>query len=411
MSKHEAPGVYIEEVSAFPPPIVEVDSAVPAFVAQSAYYPIYFALQMFFDNRGRRCYVASVGAYSTSSPLTPDLAALTQGLTALALEEDVTLIAVPEAPWLSVTDYTTLAATVLEQCRERRDRFAIFDLFDGANPNVDLPAARACFPDGRESMYGAVYYPDLGTTLTLPYVETPAADGKRMTSNASVRLNGSAPIDVASLAGASQTQYDTAVAAVRGYRLTIPPSGAIAGVYVANDAAHGVWQAPANAPLASVFAPVVMLTSRQAERLGVDPSGGKSVNTIRAFPGKGTLVWGARTLAGNDAEWKYVPVRRFLTVIEQSITRSTRWAVFEPNNANTWVRIRGVIENYLTVKWRDGALMGTTPREAFFVRCGLGDTMTVQDISDGRLIVDIGVAPARPAEFVVIRISHQVQAA
>jgi phage tail sheath protein FI len=85
--------------------------------------------------------------------------------------------------------------------------------------------------------------------------------------------------------------------------------------------------------------------------------------------------------------------------------------VFEPNDVSTWVRIRGVIENYLTVKWRDGALMGTTSREAFFVRCGLGDTMTAQDISDGLLIVDIGVAPARPAEFVVIRISHQVQAA
>jgi hypothetical protein len=121
------------------------------------------------------------------------------------------------------------------------------------------------------------------------------------------------------------------------------------------------------------------------------------------------MVWGARTLAGNDNEWRYVPVRRFFNMVEESVKKSTYWAVFEPNDANTWVKVRGMIDNYLVQKWRDGALAGATPKDAFFVKCGLGVTMSAQDILEGRMIVEIGLAVVRPAEFIILKFMHKMQ--
>ncbi len=143
--------------------------------------------------------------------------------------------------------------------------------------------------------------------------------------------------------------------------------------------------------------------------MNVDVNAGKSVNAIRSFSGKGILVWGARTLAGNDNEWRYISVRRFFNMVEESIKKSTYWAVFEPNDANTWVKVKGMIENYLTQKWRDGALAGAIPDEAFFVKVGLGLTMTAQDILEGRMNVEIGMAAVRPAEFIILKFSHKMQ--
>jgi phage tail sheath protein FI len=189
----------------------------------------------------------------------------------------------------------------------------------------------------------------------------------------------------------------------------IPPSGAIAGVYAMVDNQRGVWKAPANVSLSNVIAPVHNFDTDETDGLNVDANAGKSINAIRAFSGKGTLVWGARTLAGNDNEWRYVSVRRFFNMVEESVKKSTNWAVFEPNDANTWVKVRGMIENYLTQKWREGALAGATTKEAFFVRCGLGTTMSAQDILEGRMNVEIGMAVVRPAEFIVLKFSHKLQ--
>lgn len=195
-----------------------------------------------------------------------------------------------------------------------------------------------------------------------------------------------------------------------GSTLTLcPPSGAIAGIYALVDNQRGVWKAPANVSLNGVIAPAASFTTSETDALNVDATGGKSINAIRAFVGKGTLVWGARTLAGNDNEWRYVSVRRFFNMVEESIKKSTYWAVFEPNDANTWVKVRGMIENYLTQKWREGALAGATPRDAFFVRCGLGVTMNAQDILEGRMNVEIGMAVVRPAEFIILKFSHKLQ--
>jgi hypothetical protein len=137
-------------------------------------------------------------------------------------------------------------------------------------------------------------------------------------------------------------------------------------------------------------------------------STGKSVNAIRSFTGKGVLVWGARTLAGNDNEWRYISVRRFYNMVEESVKKATEPFVFEPNDKNTWVKVKAMIENYLVLKWRDGALMGAKPEEAFFVHVGLGETMTALDIFEGRMIIEIGMAVVRPAEFIILRFSHKM---
>ena len=139
----------------------------------------------------------------------------------------------------------------------------------------------------------------------------------------------------------------------------------------------------------------------------MDVTAGKSVNAIRAFTGKGTLVWGARTLAGNDNEWRYVNVRRFFIFVEESVKKAIEPFVFEANDANTWVRVQAMIENFLTL-WRQGALQGVKPEHAFYVAVGLGKTMTALDILEGRMIVEMGMAVVRPAEFIILRFSHKM---
>lgn len=188
----------------------------------------------------------------------------------------------------------------------------------------------------------------------------------------------------------------------------LPIGGAVAGVYAAVDRTRGVWKAPANVSLADVIGSAVKINDEVQANLNVTTTG-KSVNAIRVFTGKGTLVWGARTLAGNDNEWRYVSVRRFFNMAEESIKKSTEAFVFEPNDANTWVRVRAMIENFLTIQWRQGALAGATPSQAFFVKVGLGETMTAQDILEGRMIIEIGMAVVRPAEFIIVKFAHKMQ--
>jgi len=207
----------------------------------------------------------------------------------------------------------------------------------------------------------------------------------------------------------SSSVYANIKEAIKREGIIVPPSGAIAGVYASIDGTRGVWKAPANVSLNTVIEPVVAIDNNTQDDLNVDVSAGKSINAIRTFTGKGTLVWGARTLAGNDNEWRYISVRRFFIMVEESAKKSTEPFVFEPNDANTWAKVRGMLENYLLILWRQGALAGAKPEHAFFVKCGLGQTMTAQDILEGKLIVEIGMAAVRPAEFIILRFSHKLQ--
>ena len=158
-----------------------------------------------------------------------------------------------------------------------------------------------------------------------------------------------------------------------------------------------------------MLGPTKKITNDQQNDLNVDATSGKSINAIRSFAGKGTLVWGARTLAGNDNEWRYIPVRRLFILVEESLKKSTAFAVFEPNTPTTWLKVRGLIDSYLYGLWQQGALAGGTQDQAYFINVGLGQTMTEQDILEGRMIVEIGLAAVRPAEFIILKFSHKLQ--
>lgn len=203
--------------------------------------------------------------------------------------------------------------------------------------------------------------------------------------------------------------YQGILSAIKKKGIVLPPSSAIAGIYAIVDRDRGVWKAPANVSLTAVKGPAVNITQEDQEGMNVDTVAGKSINAIRAFTGRGTLVWGARTLAGNDNEWRYINVRRFFIMVEESVKKATEPFVFESNDANTWVKIRAMIENFLFLQWRAGALAGAKQDDAYYVRIGLGQTMTSQDILDGYMLVEIGLAVVRPAEFIVLKFSHKMQ--
>ncbi len=210
---------------------------------------------------------------------------------------------------------------------------------------------------------------------------------------------------------ANTAVYNAVKTALSAELVTLPPSAAMAGIYARVDRQRGVWKAPANESVSAVIKPTEKISHEDQEGLNVDPNAGKSINAIRQFAGKGTLVWGARTLAGNDNEWRYVPVRRLFSVIEESTKKASSFAVFEPNDATTWLKVKGMIEAYLYGLWEQGALAGPSPDAAYFVNVGLGKTMTAQDVLEGRMIVEIGIAAVRPAEFIIIRFSHKIQEA
>ena len=202
--------------------------------------------------------------------------------------------------------------------------------------------------------------------------------------------------------------YKTILTGIQNTNTTVPPSGAVAGIYAYVDRTRGVWKAPANVSISGCIGPENTFTASELDALNIDVNSGKSINAIRSFTGKGTLVFGARTLAGNDNEWRYVSVRRFFNFVEESVKKATEQFVFEPNDANTWVKVQAMIENFLTTLWRQGALQGIKPEHAFYVAVGLGKTMTPLDILEGRMIIEIGMAAVRPAEFIILKFSHKM---
>jgi phage tail sheath protein FI len=228
-------------------------------------------------------------------------------------------------------------------------------------------------------------------------------------ASAEAGLTPAAATILSSLKTSNTAQYNQIKSALSQQRITLPPSAAIAGIYASVDRDRGVWKAPANVPLAAVIGPVIKISQRDQDNMNIDENTGKSVNAIRAFAGKGTLVWGARTLAGNDNEWRYVSVRRLFIMIEESSQKATSFAVFEPNDATTWLKVKAMIESYLYGLWQQGALAGATPEDAYFVDVGLGKTMRSQDVLEGRMIVKIGVAAVRPAEFIILTFMHKLQ--
>ncbi len=477
-STFKTPGVYIREISKFPPSVAQVETAIPGFIGFTEkakkkkdndlhleptritslleffdYYGgpdkqdgievtledntsiptdvlataelddaarstnlLYHAMQSFLDNGCGPCYIISVGNFDRSNDLTGsgipaitgDLDRFKLGLEAGKLIDEITLYVFPEAVLgLGDSEYNNLVGAALDQCVELQDRFTIMDVkTTEEKPHIDAASFRNTIQIVQvdKLKYGASYYPDLDTIYDYAYDEddlniTDARQESDDTGDTSMP-------DFASLDSVTQNKVKLAVANIP---CKLPPSPIMAGIYAKVDSTRGVWKAPANVGVAGVIAPTKKINDLTQGDLNVDVTAGKSINAIRTFIGKGSLVWGARTLAGNDNEWRYVSVRRFFNMAEESIKKATGQFVFEPNDANTWVKVRAMIENFLITQWSAGALAGATPDDAFYVKVGLNETMSALDILEGRMIVEIGMAVVRPAEFIILKFSHKMQ--
>jgi hypothetical protein len=207
---------------------------------------------------------------------------------------------------------------------------------------------------------------------------------------------------------ATSPTYCSILEEIRSMMNLLPSAAALAGIYTMVDNNRGVWKSPANVSLNAVIKPAVEISHEEQDNLNVHVSG-KSINAIRTFSGVGTLVWGARTLDGNSLDWQYINVRRTIIMLEQSIKLALRSYVFEPNDANTWITVKSMIVNFLTEKWKQGALAGSSPEDAFDVQIGLGSTMTGLDILQGKMLVSVKLAIVRPAEFIVVTFQQQMQ--
>ncbi len=397
--------------------------AVKASLPAPSIHTMYYHMQLYFSNGGGPCYIVSVGLDSVASDTPPTTAPapivdteLLAGLDALRAYDEPTLIVFPQGSRVSDEHKRyDLYKAALKQAADLGDRFVIMDAPVDAAGKPD-PGFRGGIGNNNLK-YGAAYFPELRTALPYLYDEaTLKVSYRRTTNDEDFDDAAGTPAQPDETVGnkvfsdfAARTDIQAAIRAEMDKlpRLTLPPSAAIAGIYAYVDSTSGVWKAPANVSLARVVEPSVRITDAEQDDMNVHDTG-KSINAIRAFTGKGTLVWGARTLAGNDNEWRYVPVRRFFNMVEESSKKATQPFVFEPNDANTWVKVQGMLENFLTTLWRQGALQGAKPEHAFYVAVGLNKTMTAPDILEGRMIVEIGMAVVRPAEFIILRFSHRM---
>lgn len=403
-------------------------------------YTLYYHMLLFYANGGGPCYIVSVGDYHTK----PDSQAITDALDLLVKEQEPTLIVAPEAINFRQDECANIQTAILAHCGQvTQNRFAILDIWNG----IDLSNQGKSVEDFREKIgsnhlaYCASYFPWLNTSvITDKYLSMDNLDWDLF--NLANKSDTNWPDTIKTVirkyddkierekAGTDEKKkkenidklkaelhailaqnwgvYKNILAAIKARMNLLPPSGAMAGIYTMVDNSRGVWKAPANLSINNVVAPTCNLTNAEQENLNV-PLTGKAVNAIRTFIGEGIKIWGARTMDGNSLDWRYINVRRTMIFLEESIKNAARAYVFEPNDAGTWVTMRGMIENFLKSVWKRGGLAGATPEDAFSVHIGLGDTMTPEDILEGILRITVLVAITRPAEFIEITFQQQMQ--
>lgn len=469
MLRYKYPGVYIEEVSLFQTPIQPVATAIPAFIGYTqkgggtptritsiqefeqnfggpfhnlpafivdertgtvapespipstpAYY-LYYQLQMYFANGGDACYIVSAGSFlkSNQAALSDHLHALDR----LKEADEPELVVFTDARAISDSGaYHRLMNRAFDHCAEHGGRFTICDVRPpvqpAPNPVLDAATHFRSNIESPNTSYGAAYFPDIETTLTHHFKEQEVSVKHLQNHRISVLrypveiLERTPSLKQESLYDASGGRYRDAyhkiVKRIRSVKLELPPSAAVAGIYRRSDRERGVWKSPANIALQKASRPIVPITNSEQRKLNTDLSG-ISINAIRHFPSKGTVVWGARTLDGSSNEWKYIAVRRCCNMVQASVEKGMQAFVFEPNNVAIWQKVRSTIENFLNTLWRQGAFAGNRQAEAYYVKAGLGQTMTQDDIKEGRMSVELGMALIRPAEFIILRFSQKMR--
>lgn len=430
MANYQAPGVYVQEVPSGTRPIGQVSTSIAAFVGvapdTSAHLhearvldnwtqfvdqfvgkategsPLSNAVFGFFSNGGSRCYVVNVGKGGSLT----GTAGRPAGLTLLEAIDDISMVAAPG--YTDAEAYAALQAHVEHPLRQ--DRMAILDTVETVDdvgvltraatsgvPDTDSDsdggAGESGVPDGDAAGSGGT---ESGAPKPAPGPPAPAsapASGRRTTGEDAQ----GAP---QSPGGYTALYYPWIVMVdpVSGKKVTQPPSGHIAGVWARVDATRGVHKAPANEPVQGALDLVRRVSRGEQEVL--NPAG---VNCIRYFPGEGIRIWGARTKAAEASEYRYINVRRLTNMIKESVAEGTRWVVFEPNDHTLWKSIRRDVGAFLTNVWRDGALLGTTPQQAFYVKCDEeNNPASVRDA--GQVVTEIGIAPVKPAEFVIFKL-------
>ncbi|MFD7641772.1 phage tail sheath family protein [Kitasatospora sp. NPDC059795] len=329
--------------------------------------PLAEAVHGFFANGGGACYV--VGFTGPQDAVPPEaLKGNTEarsGLAGLETVPEVTMVAVPslwdmtadvsaekEAPAPDHAAGVDRMNEVVRHCTEQRNRLAILDPPPGLTPaQVGAFADTLASPDTDDAAFTTLYY---------PWITVPGVDAVER---------------------------------------TVPPCGHLAGVWARTDAERGIFKAPANQNLRGALGIETVLTDDEHGELNA-----KGVNCLRVFPDRGLLVWGARTRS-TTRDWRYLNVRRLVSYLSDSIRQSSTWAVFEPNDERLWATLRHSVSSFLTDQWRQGALVGRTPDEAFYVICDATNN-TTETTADGKVVCDIGVAPVRPAEFVHFTITQ-----
>lgn len=411
MTIPSAPGVYVQEVPGGARPIGSVGTSTAAFVGaapdDSARVneavavnswtqfvhtfasdategnALTHAVYGFFENGGGRCYVVNV-------PEGAQLAGAGRQRGGLRVLEAIDEVAIVAAPGHTGPDAWE---ALLGHCEKLEDRVAICDLAADVDDVEALTrVGRSGAPPSSRRRSGTDAPSEEGSDESTegaddasPPADTGSDDGLRPRQSAY---------------GAAYFPHVVIRDPFSGSSVATPPSGHIAGVWARTDLTRGVHKAPANEPLRGATDLTYSVTREEQSIL--NPAG---INCVRFFPGEGILVWGARTLDAEASEWRYLPVRRLFNMLKESIGNGTRWIVFEPNDYMLWRSIRRDISAFLTRVWRDGALFGRTPEEAFFVKC---DAETnPQEVRDaGQVVAIIGVAPVKPAEFVVFKLSQ-----
>lgn len=364
MLPYQSPGVYKEDL--YPVPASEFLTGVPVFLGSAekgdlesvvklthwqqftesfgkvlAGSYLSYAVRGFFENGGLLCYVIRLADASMSE--------LERGLELQAPVEEIDLVCTPDI-MTNASDVSSLQKKVLDQCAASGDRFALLDSMPAANSEKVL--------EQREQLAGqkngALYYP----WLLVP--------------------------------GLAKGEY-----------VSVPPSGHVAGVYARTDRNTGVFKAPANEELKGVLDTETKITALEQDKLNP-----VSVNCIRSFKGRGIRVWGARTLAGeHEAEWRYVNVRRLFLTVGRWVERNMQNVIFEPNDFRLWSRIIRELTVYCNTLFKQGALKGGTPGDAYYIKCD-AETNPPEVRAKGMIVTEVGLAPVTPCEFVVVRIIH-----